>query len=684
MKRIYTRMAIAASTLALVILVSSLSILLCAIYVPFDYYWALGLGLTFLTIGGAVGILSYFYFRIKGFHDTGDLKLESIYGPQVSKAFTRAGVGILIADRQGIVTYQSDYLTRCGFHALERSVQDLNSELADRYTKALNGLDQPSSFDNFSSDFEITCYDRIFSVEMIPQAGVFILKDLSLLKRTQQSYESDSPFVAFLRVDDYDDKQTSLGEVAMTRTMNKLRDLLFDISGDKYFISSISEDTYIIMGKRKDMLPLSGDELELVSRVRGLGDSSLTVSVGIALEFPDLASACEVAFRNMEGAGEKGGDQAMVTTYPGTNKSLGGKTESRASINRAQIRNRAAELYRVIGDSDLVLTLGHIDSDFDSIGSCLGIWQICQTLGVKCRIVYSPENTEKECRKAFEEYYGDKLDDMTINFSDALDCIDSRTLIVLVDVTNPDRMVYPNFISFDSSARVAVIDHHRIEEIRYKNLVFKGSESSASSACELLAEYIENAPKPTTLDSRIATLMLAGTMVDTTRFRSKVSEPTYKAMAYLMSCGGSTDIAASLTREDYGQFQTKIRFLKGAEYPRANICVAVDPDRSEVVDRTMLSLVANQAMTISGIDAAFAIGNLGESMVGVSARSNTRFNVEAVMKQMHGGGHFSAAATAISNTTIPEVRKMLLDILSEMDTDSRETRRTDNRRRTLS
>ena len=70
-------------------------------------------------------------------------------------------------------------------------------------------------------------------------------------------------------------------------------------------------------------------------------------------------------------------------------------------------------------------------------------------------------------------------------------------------------------------------------------------------------------------------------------------------------------------------------------------------------------------MTIAGIDAAFSIGRISQTEVGISARSSDQFNVQFIMEKMGGGGHHSAAAASISSTSPTEVADDLYNKLND-------------------
>ena len=167
------------------------------------------------------------------------------------------------------------------------------------------------------------------------------------------------------------------------------------------------------------------------------------------------------------------------------------------------------------------------------------------------------------------------------------------------------------------------------------------------------------------LSKEEATFMLAGTMLDTNYFRNKVSEGTFDAMIVLKRFGADSLMADDFLKEDYERYTMKTKFLNNMETPFTGIIVTKDPDENELVDQSVLAMVSQECMTIAGIDAAFSIGRISQTEVGISARSSDQFNVQFIMEKMGGGGHHSAAAASISSTSPTEVADDLYNKLND-------------------
>jgi ribosomal protein L9 len=81
----------------------------------------------------------------------------------------------------------------------------------------------------------------------------------------------------------------------------------------------------------------------------------------------------------------------------------------------------------------------------------------------------------------------------------------------------------------------------------------------------------------------------------------------------------------------------------------------------------MLAKIADEQLKISHIEASFTIGRLNDKIIGISARSVDRFNVQAMMEKLGGGGHLNNAATQIEATQVKTVKATLIGALDAFD-----------------
>ena len=91
---------------------------------------------------------------------------------------------------------------------------------------------------------------------------------------------------------------------------------------------------------------------------------------------------------------------------------------------------------------------------------------------------------------------------------------------------------------YDLFNQIIVIDHHRRDQDFPENAVITYIESGASSACELVTELIQfQNSKTKRLSKMQASVLMAGIMLDTKKFSSRVTSRTFDVASYLRTRG---------------------------------------------------------------------------------------------------------------------------------------------------
>ncbi len=667
MKKLIRKMTTTLLVVALVWLTGGIALFVLKTYVPFDYYLLTGYCFFMVLMLFLVSAMSFFAVKMKNTRDSGELKGADILGSDIKEAYSFGQVGLLVTDARGTVVWYNEYLDSNGLRSIDEPLSSISPDLAKL-------ADNPDP----DATVKIRFANRVYSVKLIKEANLYIFKDTTAYESLRDVYLNESPVVGFLQIDNYADISAATEEATFAGMMSDLRKLIGEFASNyDMFIRSVKPDTFLILAGLANYNMMAAEGFKIVDSVREAFGGKMTLSLGFSYGYPGFPKLAQSANESLEVALSRGGDQVAVSPFGENMLYIGGSTESKGSFNRAKVRILSQSFMTTVKNSSNVLVIGHYMADFDSIGSCLGIMAICDSLGIPCKIVYDNQNVEKNCRYAFAKTFSEaEIKRLTANYNEAVDLINDKTLVVVVDINYPERLLYSNFVSEDSNTKVAIIDHHRRSAQFFKNVVFNGIDSSASSACELVASYIQASPLRIALPKEYATFMLAGTMVDTDCFRNKVSPATFDAMAALKNYGADSEKADEFIKEDYEQFQMKIKLLNNAETPFTGVMIATDPDQNEVLDRTLLAIVSQQAMSISGFDAAFTIGRVSESEIGISARSTGAINVERIMRKLGGGGHFASAAATIKGVSTAQVKQDLLEILNDYLPDLKERRRS--------
>lgn len=646
----------------------------CVYLLPdFNYYDIIAIVFMVLTIVYYTVLVSSYVMKIGGFKNTTDLSIAKILADDALECYMFGEIGTLIFDKDRKIIWENDYLQKIGIKFIEHSLSEISPQLDDMV-------------DHYGDDSPVNIrYDnKIFSVKLIKETNMFIFKNITESENEKKIFSDEALVAGFLQIDNYIDLASSMDENSFAMKISDLQRILIDYANShRFYISALKNDMFFLLGNKKDFDLMANDNFRIVDIVREEFDG-FTISIGFSNGYPGIPVLVQEARESLDVALSRGGDQVVISPYNENLIYIGGKSESKQSFSRTKIRILSQSFATTIKSAGNVLISGHYMADFDAIGSCLGVLKICEALNVPAKILYDSSNVENNCKHAFAKTFSpSQIADITVGYNEAAALIGPKTLLVAVDVNSPDRLIFPNFIYDDENINVAIVDHHRPGTLSFKNIVFNGIDSSASSACELIAEYIATSKYKIKLTPDEATFMLAGTTLDTDHFRNKVSSATFDAMIVLKGYGANSLKADEFLKEDYEQYALKIKFMNNIETPYTGIIIAQDPDQDEMVDRSILAIVSQESMSIAGIDAAFTVGRISETEVGISARSNASFNVELIMRKMGGGGHFAAAATTVLTTSTSEVVEKLKGVLDDYASMARTKSKTDYKSQTV-
>ena len=202
---------------------------------------------------------------------------------------------------------------------------------------------------------------------------------------------------------------------------------------------------------------------------------------------------------------------------------------------------------------------------------------------------------------------------------------------------------------------LAVIDHHRktAEFDRAPDVEY--IEPSASATCEIVAEMLEQVLPNDELSAAEATLMLAGITLDTKHFAKDTGTRTFSAAMYLRDRGADPTVVQSLFRESYSDYMREARFRSNVEIYREKVAITVvEDDESSAADRIIASKAADNLLMVNGIRASFAVVRIGDTLH-LSARSSGAINVQLIVEELGGGGHFAAAGAQIKDKSSAEM-----------------------------
>lgn len=323
------------------------------------------------------------------------------------------------------------------------------------------------------------------------------------------------------------------------------------------------------------------------------------------------------------------------------------------------MENLFNKLTEILLKYNKVIIMSHHDPDLDAIGSSMGLSMILDSMEKENYIFLT--NTDKSkynssvCQ-ALSRVEGIKY----IYPKNYKKIVDENTILVILDVHQKERVEYPKI--FENIKNLIVLDHHIKSNSYIKDTELFYIDSTMSSMVELVSQYAKY--NDINLGPLISTVMLAGMEIDTNGFNLKTTEKTFEMAAYLTSTGADSVLKQELLKESKDNYLRRADFIKSSYIYGKNVAMCILPTSTSTKEE--LAEIAEELLKFEYVEVSFVIGQLENSLIGVSARSIGNIDVCNIMKKLGGGGHVTNAATQISELTVKEVEKMIRKVLGEL------------------
>lgn len=485
-----------------------------------------------------------------------------------------------------------------------------------------------------------------------------------LLARDQ--LEKQNTVVAYIVLDNLEELAQYV-RVSFRSAANEIEVILKNWAGEVGgMLREYERDKYMFIFSQEQLRQCIENKFDILEEIRNvrLGDNSMpvTVSMGIATTGETLAERERDAAAALDLALQRGGDQVALRRSSGI-EYFGGRTKTAKKRTKVRARVSSAQLCARIAESGNVLIMGHRNPDFDSVGACIGIARLCMFCGVSAKVIINRECDVFRILASrltrYEEYA-----DMFIDGNTGLDLIGSTTLLIVVDANNFVISEAPEVA--DNVPKIAIIDHHRqVAEYDF-DPVLNYIDPSASSACELVAEILEQSLPEGSLLKEEANAMLTGIMLDTNKFQKDTGSRTFSAALYLQSEGANTELARRNFEDDIKDFMAEAAFSKDISIYRERMAITRSAGTGDpMVDRIAASKAADKLLTVRQVDASFALVEAGTT-IHISARSNGTINVQLILEKLKGGGHFDAAGAQVSDSTMDKATALLIAAIDEI------------------
>ena len=491
--------------------------------------------------------------------------------------------------------------------------------------------------------------------------GIVYWLDVTEYDNIRVKYEETRPVAGVVVIDNLDE----LFKNQTDRIKNDIRDAVEDRLRqwcEEYggILRRFDRDRYLVVFEKQDIDHMKLDKFKITEemhQVESPNGINASVSIGFGMDGTNLGEALQFADVGIELALSRGGDQTVIKDRVSF-QFFGGRGLEVEKRTKVRSRNMANTLAKLMRDSSRVLVMGHRFADLDAVGAAVGVCCIARSCGVRANIVI---DSNKNAAHALIEHMRAEAEykDCFISPQDALLRADGRTLLVVVDTSRPEQVENPELLSICS--RVAVIDHHRVAATYIQNAALGFIEAYASSACELIAEMLQELIEIGDILKCEADAMLAGIVLDTKSFTLRTGDRTFEAAAYLRRAGADTAEVKRFLRTGMKDAVARYKIMQSAELYRG-VAIAAP---SEEENRIVIAQAADELLNISGVDASIVVAPCDEGYISVSARSIGEVNVQCLMEKLGGGGNRSAAAAQIKDKSLPEAVNSVYAVIDD-------------------
>ena len=513
-----------------------------------------------------------------------------------------------------------------------------------------------------------------YAVHMDKASGVLYFFDVSGEYEATVELVTSRPVIGVISVDNYDDLEDATSESDISHINSFVANFVSKFAGQyAMFSRRVGMDRFYLFTDYTVLEGLMNDKFSVIDAFREESKQRqlpLTLSMGFSYGDGNHDEIGKVALRNLNLAEVRGGDQVVVKENDETKNPVYFGGGSAASVKRTRTRTRA--MMTAISDKirsvDQVFVVGHKNLDMDALGSAVGMQLFANNITENSYAVYDAEQMSPDIERAVK-FLGKEGVTKLLPLTDAMKLVTNRSLLILVDHSKTALTLSKDF--YELFTQTIVIDHHRRDQDFPDNAVITYIESGASSASELVTELIQfQNSKKNRLSRMQASVLMAGMMLDTKNFTSRVTSRTFDVASYLRTRGSDSIAIQEIAATDFEEYREVNELILQGRKLGSDILIAQAKD-STTYDTVVISKAADAMLAMSGIEASFVLAKNTQGFISISARSRSKINVQRIMEELGGGGHFNLAAAQIENMSLSEagekLTQLILDELKEKE-----------------
>lgn len=568
------------------------------------------------------------------------------------KVFEKLTVACCMTDSSGDINWINDSFKDTFGISEETAVSNLKGLLRrDNIEKVLAGRGITVKVENK--------YFSVFSNEFESEDGDFYLLyffDETKLRITEKEYYDSRPSVMLCVIDNADEIYQNFKESECTAIFSNIEQLIDEwVTANGGICRKFSNARMLIFIEERGLSKMLSEKFSILEKIRSFSydgrPCELSLSIGVGKE-NNIILSNESAKQALDMAQSRGGDQVAIKREA-QYKFYGGVSQGVEKRNKTRTRLIAKSICEIIKDCDNIIVMGHRFSDFDSLGSAVGICAVSEHLGIPAKIVIDKHTSL--AKPLIDRIEQSDYSDIFVSVDNVHSYIGENTLLVVVDTHRKSFTEYPELV--DMISKKVVIDHHRKSVDFIEDTVMFYHQPNVSSASEMVTELFQYIDTTAFLDSVGALSLFAGIMLDTRNFVLRTGVRTFEAAAYLRSRNANTVEVKKLFSNDMEIFRNRNAVIDSARKYRE--CCAVSSTEATVENlRLITSQAADEMLNIEGIKASFVIYKNGDE-INISARSFGEINVQVIMESLGGGGHQAMSACQLTGVSTEEAEEKL-------------------------
>ncbi|MBO7677923.1 MAG: DHH family phosphoesterase [Erysipelotrichaceae bacterium] len=598
-----------------------------------------------------IACIAIILYSIEQMRNDSNKEIENSLELSYKEVLNHGDIGIITYNENFEITFMSDFFEKRNMDHLGEKILNWLPELQDM-------------LGNEGNNQTVIINEEKFLVRKIANAFVLIFKNITQEYDLDKKLDDEALVLGLLNYDNYDELDMSEDELSYINANIKVPVIDY-FKGFDCVYKTLKNNRLLIIMHEETFTKIRNDRFSILNEVRKVakeGNVDVTISMAFAHGYNNLDELDESVESLLELAQTRGGDQVVVKKAGNDATFFGGTTEAREKQSKTKVRVTANTLKDLIDKSSNVIIAGHKDMDADCIGSAICMSNIAMSLGKKTYIISKSGGIEPMINEVMNRY--SKILEQKHSFvseADAMNILSDDSLVIMVDHHSAAQSNASNLLK--SAQKVIILDHHRRKADLDVVAMMMYIEAAASSATEIIVEFLPYFSKSIEIEPEEANIMYLGLLIDTDHFRVRTGSRTFDVAKQLRRYGADPMVCDELSQDSYAFVIQRSRIINCGKIYGNKIIIA--PVYEGQYSRTMASQASDVLVKSKGIEAAFVICNNEKDEVVVSARSKGRINVQMIMEKMHGGGHMTAAGLQVADSSVSKVENELLNVLDE-------------------